>query len=103
MPESSSRWTFLTNHAQVLLCVAADSGIRVRDLADKVGITERAAQRILSELVEAGYVDKTRIGRRNVYEVHPERQMRHPLQTDHTVGELITMLEPLSSPASGEQ
>lgn len=95
--QSAARWTFLTNHAHVLLCVAADPGIRVRDLADKIGITERAAQRILSELVEAGYVDKRRIGRRNEYSVHPEKPLRHQLQLDagNTVDHLLSLLEPL--------
>lgn len=97
MPAAETRWTFLTNHALVLLCVAADPGVRVRDLADQVGITERAAQRILSELVEAGYIDKERIGRRNLYQVHPERSLRHPLQRQHTVGELLGLLKPLAT------
>ena len=96
MPAADARWTFLTNHALVLLCVAADREIRVRDLASQVGITERAAQRILSELVEAGYIDKERVGRRNVYAVHPERPLRHVLQRQHTVGELLDLLKPLA-------
>ncbi len=65
-------WTFLTNHAHVLLCVARDPGARLRDVADVVGITERAAQRIVAELEEAGYLTRTRDARRNRYEVHPE-------------------------------
>lgn len=97
MPAAETRWTFLTNHALVLLCVSADPGVRVRDLADQVGITERAAQRILSELVDAGYIDKQRIGRRNLYEVHPEHSLRHPLQRHHTVGELLGLLKPLAT------
>jgi predicted transcriptional regulator len=85
-------WTFLTNHAYVLLCVSADRDIRVRDLAARVGITERAAQRILSELVTEGYLHKERIGRRNTYTVHGDRPLRHPLQGDRTVGELLNLL-----------
>lgn len=99
MPAAETGWTFLTNHALVLLCVAADPEVRVRDLADQVGITERAAQRILSELVDAGYVDKERVGRRNVYQLHPERPLRHRLQRQRTVGELLHLLEPLASSA----
>lgn len=99
MPAVETGWTFLTNHALVLLCVAADPEVRVRDLADQVGITERAAQRILSELVDAGYVEKERVGRRNVYQLHPERPLRHRLQRQRTVGELLHLLEPLASSA----
>lgn len=91
-----SRWLFLTNHAHVLLCVAAEPDVRVRDLAVRVGITERAAQRILSELVEAGYIEKARHGRRNTYTVHPHRPLRHPLHAQYTVGDLIGMLQPLA-------
>lgn len=101
MPAAETRWTFLTNHAHVLMCVAADPRVRVRDLADQVRITERAAQRILSELVEAGYVEKERVGRRNVYSVHPERPLRHPLQVEHTIGELLSLLKPLVPRAGG--
>jgi IclR helix-turn-helix domain len=69
---SVPHWDFLTNHAHVLVCVAHDSGIRLRDIAAAVGITERAAHRILSELVEEGYVLRERQGRRNRYQVKPE-------------------------------
>lgn len=92
MASSARGWTFLTNHAYVLLCVSGDQDIRVRDLADRVGITERAAQRILSELVAEGYLEKERIGRRNSYTVHGDRPLRHPLQGDRTVGELLRLL-----------
>lgn len=92
MSSPARGWTFLTNHAYVLLCVAADPDIRVRNLAERVGITERAAQRILSELVAEGYLDKERRGRRNSYTVHGDRPLRHPLQGDRTVGELLRLL-----------
>ena len=85
-------WTFLTNHALVLLCVARDPDVRIRTVADCAGITERAAQRIMSELVETGYLTRHRLGRRNFYEVHPELPMRHPLEADHQVGELLRAL-----------
>ena len=95
-PESSSaavaRWDFLTNHAHVLTCVAHDPGIRLRDIATAVGITERAAHRILSELVEEGYVLRERQGRRNRYEVVAERPMRHPLVEERQVGDLLKVL-----------
>ena len=87
-------WTFLTNHAHVLLRVSRDPGIRIRDLADDVGITERAAQRIIADLVEAGYLTRTRTGRRNIYQLRPELPLRHPLERDHHIGEILTVLQP---------
>lgn len=92
-------WTFLTNHAHVLLCVARDPGIRLRDVAAAVGITERAAQRIVAELVEAGYLERTRSGRRNRYEIHPELPLRHPLEHEHEIGEILRLLAAGPSPA----
>jgi DNA-binding MarR family transcriptional regulator len=86
------RWDFLTNHAHVLLCVAHDSGIRVRDIAAAVGVTERAAHRIVSELVEEGYVLRERDGRRNRYEVVAEQPLRHPLDGQQNVGDLLKLL-----------
>ncbi|MFI6816086.1 helix-turn-helix transcriptional regulator [Nonomuraea sp. NPDC050328] len=84
-------WTFLTNHARVLLCVARDPTARLRDLAAKVGITERAVQRILADLVKAGYVSVVREGRRNCYQVHLDPPFRHPRERGHRVGELLTV------------
>jgi predicted ArsR family transcriptional regulator len=88
----SRRWDFLTNHAHVLTCVADDSGIRLRDIAAAVGITERAAHRILSELIEEGYVLRERQGRRNRYQVVAGRPMRHPLLQEREVGDLLEVL-----------
>jgi predicted transcriptional regulator len=85
-------WTFLTNHAQVLLCVAATPDIRLRDVAEHVGITERSTQRILSELVEAGYVRATREGRRNRYTVDRDHAMRHAAQRGYEIGALLEAL-----------
>ena len=82
-------WTFLTNHAQVLLCLAGTPDIRLRDVAERVGITERATQRILAELVEAGYVNTVRVGRRNRYTVDREHAMRHSAQLGHEIGALL--------------
>lgn len=82
-------WTFLTNHAHVLVLLNRDPELRLRDLAQAVGITERATQRIVGELVESGYLTRHRSGRRNSYTVHPEVALRHPLESDHTVGELL--------------
>lgn len=85
-------WDFLTNHAHVLLCVAKDPGARLRDIAADVGITERATHRILSELVEEGYVLRSREGRRNHYEVRPELSLRHPLVQGREIGDLLDVL-----------
>ncbi len=90
-------WTFLSNHGHVLICIADDSEIRGRDIAAKVGITERAAQSIVSDLVEAGYVSRDRVGRRNQYEIHPELPLRHPVENEHSVGELLVALAQPSS------
>lgn len=86
-------WRFVTNHTQVLLCIASDPDVRLRDVADTVGITERAAQRILADLVEEGYVTRERVGRRNRYVVNEDLRMRHPSQFDHEVGELLELLK----------
>ena len=91
--QENSSWTFLTNHAQVLLGIAHNPDIRLRDLAKHVGITERAAQRILVDLVEAGYVKRRRVGRRNHYLIDPRVEMRHAAQEGHSVGELLNVLE----------
>ncbi len=85
-------WTFLTNHAHVLLCVARDPEVRLRDVAEDVGITERAAQRIVSDLEEAGYLERRREGRRNRYRLNPQMPLRHPLEHDHAIGEILQVL-----------
>jgi hypothetical protein len=84
-------WTFLTNHARVLICIARTPETRVRDIATKIGITERATQLIISDLAEAGYLTRTRIGRRNAYDINPGRPFRHPAEADHDVHDLITL------------
>ena len=85
-------WRFVTNHTQVLLAIARNPEIRTRDIADAVGITERAAQRIVADLAEAGYVETTRVGRRNHYTVNGEVSMRHPAQHNHEIGALLDVL-----------
>lgn len=90
-PESNS-WHFLTNHAQVLLCIENDPDARMRDIAETVGVTERAAQRITHDLVEAGYLTRERIGRRNRYRINRKALMRHPAQREHPIGELLGLL-----------
>lgn len=87
--DAPKTWTFLTNHAQVLLCVAETPDIRLRDVAERIGITERATQRILAELVDAGYVSTERVGRRNRYTVDRNHAMRHSAQLGHAIGALL--------------
>ena len=85
-------WSFLTNHAQVLIRLAEDPDIRLRDLADAVGITERAAHRIVTDLAVAGYVTRTRTGRRNRYSVRYDLPLPDPLARGQKVGDLLTVL-----------
>lgn len=85
-------WTLLSNHGHVLVALARDPDARVRDVARAVGVTERTVQGILGDLVNAGYVDRVRRGRRNHYELHPELPMRHPLEQGHAVGQLLAVL-----------
>jgi len=82
-------WTFLTSHAHVLLCLARDSTMRVRDLALEVGITERAVQGIVSDLEAAGYVERIRTGRRNSYRINKRLRLRHPIEQHKTIADFI--------------
>ena len=86
-------WRFLTNHAQVLTCIGADPSVRLRDIALRVGITERTAAQIVNDLEQAGYLTKRRNGRRNTYEIHDKLPLRNPLHRHHTVGDLIRFLQ----------
>ena len=88
----AAEWTLLTNHGATLLCLADDSRMRMRDIAARLGITERAVQRIIADLVDAGYVESRRVGRRNLYEVDGEKPFRRQVLRDHTVGELTALL-----------
>lgn len=90
-PTDRPGWTLLSNHGMVLLCIAGEPTIRVRDIAGSVGITERAAQRIVGELIEGGYLSRRREGRRNVYEVHREAPLRHPAWGEREVRHLLVM------------
>ena len=91
-------WTFVTSHTQVLLCIAHDPDARLRDVADQVGITERAAQRIVADLIEAGYVESSRVGRRNHYTINPTTEMRHQLQQGLEIGALLQLLQRYPAP-----
>jgi DNA-binding IclR family transcriptional regulator len=87
-------WQFVTNHTQVLLCIANDPDVRLRDIADSVGITVGSAQRIVADLIDAGFVERTREGRRNRYLVNRDSPMlRHAAQDGHQIGGLLELLE----------
>ena len=91
-PNDGKPWRFVTNHTQVLLTIARNPDARTRDIAEQVGITERAAQRIVADLVEAGFVESVRVGRRNRYTINREAAMRHPAQAGHHIGDLLEVL-----------
>ena len=94
MSEHVDGWTFLSNHAHVMLVLARDTDSRLRDIAAEVGITERAVQRIVSELLDVGAITRERVGRRNHYELNLQLPLRHPLESDHTLGDLVSALAP---------
>lgn len=88
------QWTFLTNHSHVLVCLATDPFMRLRDVAARVGITERAVQRIVGDLERSGFLRRDREGRRNRYEIDLARPLRHPVEAHQTVGELLRSILP---------
>ncbi|GAA3955617.1 MarR family transcriptional regulator [Actinomadura viridis] len=88
-------WTFLTNHAHVLLALARDPTARLRDVAAQVGITERAAQAIVADLEKEGYLQHTRVGRRNHYTINPDGPFRHPNEADRRIGDLLALFTEL--------
>src|ERR1700728_3674917 len=90
--ESTPGWTFLTNHAQVLVCIAEDPGVRLREIGDRVGITERAAHRIVVELAAAGYITRQRNGRRNQYTVNAHLPVHDPIAREQNLGQLLEIL-----------
>ena len=91
-PEDAGDWTFLTNHSHVLIVLHRDPQIRLRDVADEVGITERAVQRIVLDLESAGVVRRERSGRRNHYHINTDRPLRHPVEGHCRVGDLLEMV-----------
>ncbi len=90
---TAGAWTFLTNHSHVLICLSRDPGMRLRDVAEAVGITERAVQKIISELEEGGYLTRRREGRRNYYRIHPDHYLRHPVESNRTVADLLRTVD----------
>jgi hypothetical protein len=93
MDESTAPgWTFLTNHAQVVVCIAHDPGVRLRDIGERIGITERAAHRIVTELADAGYLTRRRDGRRSHYTINAHLPLPDPVARERNVGELLAIL-----------
>ena len=89
---ATTSWTFLTNHARVLLCIAHDPGVRLRDIAARLDITERSAYGIVTDLARAGYIVKQRYGRRNRYQIQEHLPLPEPTSQERTVGEILTLL-----------
>ncbi len=99
--EELPSWSFLTNHAQVLLCIAHDPGIRLRDIGEAVGITERAAHRIVVELADAGYISRRRDGRRNHYTIQSHLPLPDRLAREQKIGDLLSILARQSAETGG--
>src|SRR5512136_2621691 len=91
-PSGGRQWTFLSNHGHVLVCLAQDPRARLRDVASRVGITERAVQKILADLAAAGVVERRREGRRNRYRLHADRPLRHPIEAHRSIAALLGMV-----------
>ena len=100
--ETTPRWAFLTNHARVLICIARDPGARLREIGQHVGITERAAHRIVAELLAAGYITRPRDGRRNRYTINEELPLPDPIARDQNVGDLLTLLATTDPSPAGD-
>jgi len=100
-PDARPDWTFLTNHAHVMVCIAQDPDARGRDIAGRVGITERAVQAIIADLVADGYVTRERRGRRNHYRLHAGAPLRHPLEAEYSIGELLASFDLDPGPGDG--
>lgn len=90
--EEIPEWTFLSNHAHVLICIAQQPDIRLSEVADLVGIRERSVHRIIHELSESGYISVSKVGRNNVYEVHLDLPLRHPLEATHSIRAIVAPL-----------
>jgi hypothetical protein len=99
--EQTHKWAFLTNHAQVLVCIADEPGLRLRDVSERVGITERAAHRIVGELSDDGYITRERTGRRNTYMIHADAPLPDAIARNQRVGDLLDILVNPRKPALG--
>lgn len=96
-----AEWSFLTNHARVLVCIAHDPGVRLRDIAAAVGITERSAYGIVTDLTNDGYVVKDKDGRRNRYQIQPHLPLRNDIGRERTIGEVLALLVDTKSRKNG--
>ena len=92
MAQAAPKWTFLTNHGQLLLCIAKEPGLSLREIGDRIGITERAAHRIVAELEASGYLSRERNGRRNRYTIKPHLPLPDPVAREGQVGDLLDVL-----------
>jgi uncharacterized membrane protein len=90
--ETSQNWTFLSNHAHVLVCVAKNSDVRLSEVAELVGVRERTVHRIVHDLIDAGYISVTKVGRNNVYSVDLDKPLRHPLEAEHNIQAIVAPL-----------
>ncbi|PAY21221.1 MarR family transcriptional regulator [Rhodopirellula sp. SM50] len=90
--EGGSRWTFLTNHSHVLIVLHAEPELVLREVAARVGITERAVQRVVQDLEEGGFIRRERVGRHNRYEVRPDVPLRHPIESHRNIGDLLKLI-----------
>ena len=97
--EQTPGWTFLSNHTHVLVCLAADGDLTLREVAARVGVTERAVQRIVADLELAGVLERTRDGRRNTYRIDPGVPLRHPLEAHCRIGHLLALVTERPAPA----
>jgi hypothetical protein len=96
-------WVFLTNHAHVLLCIAQDPSSRARDIGGRLGITERATERILADVIADGYITRTKVGRRNHYEIDRRGELGHPVLRELSIGPLLDVLESGGRPSRGNR
>jgi predicted transcriptional regulator len=90
--QEKARWTFLTNHSHVLILLSQDSSMVLREVAARIGITERAVQRIIAELEDEGFIEREKIGRQNHYRILSRRPLRHPIEAHRTIGDLLNLI-----------
>ena len=88
----AAKWSFVTNHGLALMCISHDPGLRLRDIATRLGITERSANAIVADLIDGGYITKTKEGRRNRYEIHKGMSVRDPIGNRHVIGDVLDLL-----------
>ncbi len=91
--QSGGRWTFLTNHSHVLILLSRNPSMILREVASLVGITERAVQRIIADLEEEGFIEREKVGRQNHYRILADQPLRHPIEADHTIGDLLALID----------